>query len=116
MEHRAEQNSSNVIDAQNGACLVSEMAIVDTFTKLIFGDEDAYASDELEIIAAFRAFEHSVMRDTYQEMGAYLRNLGVREMIELVTGVKSLMSASTAVNATVDMSAPTGRHSPLMTR
>ena len=36
---------------------VSEMAIVDTFTKLIFGEEDAYSDRELGIIQAFRGTE-----------------------------------------------------------
>ena len=34
---------------------VSEMAIVDTFTKLIFGEEEGYSALELSIIEAFRA-------------------------------------------------------------
>lgn len=67
---------------------VSEMAIVDTFTKLIFGEQDNYQPLELLIIAAFRSVDTTVLRDTYEEMGAYLRNLGVREMIQLVGNVR----------------------------
>jgi len=66
---------------------VTEMAIVNTFTKLIFGDE-AYNTSELAIIAAFRSLDGSVERDTYTEMGEYLRDLGVREMIQLVSSLR----------------------------
>lgn len=68
---------------------VSEMAVVDTFTKLIFGEQNNYSSLELLIIAAFRAVELNVLRDTHFEMGAYLRNLGVREMIQLVARLQA---------------------------
>jgi hypothetical protein len=68
----------------NEAVGVSEMAIVNTFTKLIFG-EDAYTARELAIIDGFRAIEVDVLRDSHEEMGEYLRNLGVREMIQLVS-------------------------------
>lgn len=66
---------------------VTEMAIVNTFTKLIFGDE-SYTTSELAIIAAFRSLDGAVARDTYREMGEYLRNLGVREMIQLVSSLR----------------------------
>jgi hypothetical protein len=66
---------------------ITEMAIVNTFTKLIFGDE-AYTPGELAIIAAFRSLDGTVARDTYKEMGEYLRNLGVREMIHLVSSLR----------------------------
>lgn len=68
----------------NEAVGVSEMAIVNTFTKLIFGEE-ASAERELAIIDGFRAIEVDVLRDSHEEMGEYLRNLGVREMIQLVS-------------------------------
>jgi hypothetical protein len=67
---------------------VSEMAIVDTFTKLIFAGEDELSSCEQLIIQAFRMVESSVALDSHQEMGQYLRALGVREMIQLVTRVQ----------------------------
>lgn len=63
---------------------MSEMAIVNTFTKLIFG-EAAYSARELSIIDGFRAVDADVLRDSHEEMGEYLRNLGVREMIQLVS-------------------------------
>lgn len=68
----------------NEAVPVSEMAIVNTFTKLIFG-EDAFTAREISIIDGFRAVEADVLRDSHEEMGEYLRNLGVREMIGLVS-------------------------------
>lgn len=70
---------------------VSEMAIVDTFTKLIFGEEEGYSALELSIIEAFRAADANVLRDSHRDMGAYLRNLGVREMIQLVARLREHM-------------------------
>jgi len=70
---------------------VSEMAIVDTFTKLIFGEEEGYSVLELSIIQAFRAVDANVLRDSHRDMGAYLRNLGVREMIHLVSRLREHM-------------------------
>jgi hypothetical protein len=63
------------------------MAIVNTFTKLIFGDE-VYSASERSIIDAFRAMDDAVSRDTSKEIGEYLRNLGVREMIQLVSSLR----------------------------
>ena len=64
------------------------MAIVDTFTKLIFGEEDDYSSCELLIIQAFRAVDANVLLDTHRLMGEYLRVLGVREMVQVVSRVQ----------------------------
>lgn len=63
------------------------MAIVDTFTKLIFGDE-RYSDRESIIIEALLSVHADVLRDSYVEMGEYLRGLGVREMIQLVSRVQ----------------------------
>ena len=71
---------------------VSEMAIVDTFTKLIFGEEDEYSHPEQSIIQAFRAVDANVALDNYREMGVYLRALGVREMIQLVARVQEQLA------------------------
>lgn len=67
--------------------LVTEMAIVNTFTKLIFGDE-GYSERELMIIQAFRWFDPGARCDSHAGMGEYLRNLGVREMIQLVSQLR----------------------------
>lgn len=72
--------------------IISEMAIVDTFTKLIFGESGDYSPRERLIIDAFREVDANVFRDTYPEMGEYLRNLGVREMIHLVARLKEHIS------------------------
>jgi len=69
------------------------MTIVDTFTKLIFAVDDEFSALELAVIDAFRAVEDNVYRDTTAEMGEYLRNLGVREMIQLVALVERQMRA-----------------------
>jgi hypothetical protein len=66
---------------------VTEMSIVNTFTKLIFGDE-ANSARELLIIEEFRAVDANVLHDSPQEMGEYLRSLGVREMIQLVSRLR----------------------------
>ena len=70
---------------------VSEMEIVSTFTKLIFGDE-ILSERESSIIAALRVVDVNVLRDDLSEVGGYLRNLGVREMIQLVTRVHRHMA------------------------
>jgi len=75
----------------NEAVPVSEMAIVNAFTKLIFG-EDALTARELTIVDAFRTVEPDVLRDSHEEMGEYLRNLGVREMIQLVSRLHRLLA------------------------
>ena len=81
----------HVHDISEG-CPVSEIAIVDIFTKLIFGQEQGYSPRELSIVEAFRLVESNVLRDSHVEMGEYLRNLGVREMIQLVSRLRLHMS------------------------
>lgn len=70
---------------------ITEMAIVDAFTKLIFGEDEGYGSRELSIIEAFRVVDANVLRDSQKEMGEYLRNLGVREMIQLVSRLRQYL-------------------------
>jgi len=69
------------------------MAVVDTFTKLIFGDE-GFTAREAAIIEAFRSVNPDVQHDTYPDMGEYLRGLGVSEMIQLVSKLREHMAAS----------------------
>lgn len=76
---------------------VSEMAIVDTFTKLIFGEEGEFSSGELLIIETLRAVDHNVTLDDHRAMGEYLSALGVREMIQLVSRVREQLAAGVAV-------------------
>ena len=71
---------------------VSEMLIVDTFTRLIFGDKDAYSSRELHIIQALRTVDPNVAFDSHDDMGEYLRALGVQEMIQLVARVREQLA------------------------
>ena len=77
MQHRYEASDS----------AVSEMAIVDTFTKLIFGEEDGFNDVEYVIIEALRVVDGNVALDSQRQMGTYLRALGVQEMIQLVSRV-----------------------------
>lgn len=74
-----------------------EMAIVDTFTRLIFGEQDPFSESELLIIQAFRLVDDGVARDGYAEMGQYLRALGVAEMIKLVTRVQAQLAGGLQV-------------------
>jgi len=80
-------------DNKNNVGPMTEMAIVNTFTKLIFGDE-ADSARELVIIQAFRSVDANVLRDSQQEMGEYLRSLGVREMIQLVARLRQHINDS----------------------
>ena len=72
---------------------VSEMAIVDTFTKLIFGESAQYSSQELLIIQALRLADANVAFDSHGDMGGYLRALGVAEMINLVAQVQQQLAS-----------------------
>ena len=85
---------------------VTEMAIVDTFTKLIFGDE-AYSEQESLIIDAFQSVRPDVQRDSCEEMGDYLRNLGVSEMIQLVSRLRQHVAETAETSVTVLDRAPT---------
>jgi hypothetical protein len=78
--------------------LVTEMEIVNTFTKLIFGDE-VITLQELEIVEGFRSVDANVLRDSHAELGEYLRNMGVRDMIHLVSRVREQMHDDTDTTA-----------------
>lgn len=80
---------------------VGEMAIVDTFTKLIFGEESQYSYRELMIIQAFRNVDANVVLDSHRDMGTYLRALGVGEMIKLVSRVQDQMTLGEPLVAAV---------------
>jgi hypothetical protein len=83
---------------------ISEMAIVDTFTRLIFADEGEFSPQEESIIAAFRTVDPNVLQDSYSDMGDYLRALGVREMIHLVSRIREhiLCEIKLAMNRSAD--------------
>ena len=72
---------------------VSELAIVDTFTKLIFGEKSLYSDSELRIIQGLRITDDNVALDGHRDMGVYLRALGVDEMIRLVSRVQAQMAS-----------------------
>ena len=74
-----------------GVSPVGEMAIVDTFTKLIFGEPENYSREELLIIQALRMVDTTVLFDSHRDMGEYLRALGVGEMVQLVSRVQRHM-------------------------
>jgi hypothetical protein len=66
---------------------ITEMVIVDTFTKLIFGTDARFSAQEQQIIDALRVTGHGTGADDDAELGLYLRALGVEEMIGLVSEV-----------------------------
>jgi hypothetical protein len=104
------QRSGDISD--NGP--ITEMAIVDTFTKLIFGEDEGYGPRELLIIEAFRAVDANVLRDSQKEMGEYLRNLGVREMIQLVSRLRQYVQedAETLASSRGQAASSASTHSP----
>ena len=67
----------------------TELAIVDVFTKLIFGVDQELDDQEMSVVQALRQVDHNIYMDSSREMGTYLRALGVKEMIKLVALVKS---------------------------
>lgn len=80
------------MDVETDMSHASEMLIVDLFTKLIFGQADELSEQELSIVQALRMADDNISMDSYQEMGVYLRALGVQEMIGLVSQVKQGMA------------------------
>lgn len=76
---------------------ISELSIVDTFTRLIFGDEDGYNRHELSVIQALRMVDLTVLGDSHRDMGAYLREMEVGEMIELVGRVRRQLATMSGV-------------------
>jgi hypothetical protein len=98
----------------NEAGRLGEMAIVDTFTKLIFGEEH-YSRQEDLVIAALRLVDSNVTLDSHRDMGQYLRALGVNEMIRLVTRVETQLECGLQVLASATAPARTvrrGQRSP----
>ena len=75
------------IDTLSPDLAPSELEIVDTFTKLIFGSLVDLSPTEQAIIEVLRRVDANVCLDRTEDMGVYLRALGVKEMIKLVTQV-----------------------------
>ncbi len=65
----------------------SEMAIVDTFTRLIFGDDTGFNSQEVRIIEALTAVQGGCPLPA-SDWGPCLQAMNVAEMIELVGAVR----------------------------
>ena len=90
----------------------SELAIVDTFTRLIFGQETGYNDRERAIIQALRMVDTHVVLDSHREIGEYLRALGEREMIQLVSRVRERFSGSVPVESRNPVAETLGRRAP----
>ena len=96
----------------SGMDCANEMTVVDTFTRLIFGDSD-FSDGEIEIIETLRVVNPDVWCDTYPQMGEYLRNLGVREMIQLVSRVREQMTKERHMPETGSVAAEASPRSPV---
>jgi hypothetical protein len=90
----------------------SELAIVDTFTRLIFGQETDYSDRERAIIEALRMVDANVVLDSHREIGEYLRALGVREMIQLVARVRARFSGGVPAETRHPGPEPLGQRPP----
>jgi len=84
-------------ERDDGAGAVGEMAIVDVFTRLIFADCEGFGPRQLRIVEALRAGDASLLAATPQELGGYLRTLGVAEMIRLVTAIRARLDTEPPV-------------------
>lgn len=71
----------------------SEMEIVDTFTHLIFWGDGELSPEESAILRTLLQVDQNAARISADaapgDVGAYLRALGVREMIQLVARVQA---------------------------
>ena len=90
---------------------LNEMAIVDLFTKLIFGGDHALDASELQILQALRQVDRGLGLESLREVGFYLRALGVSQMIELVTRVQQQLGAAPVYQATASSVSPAQRSS-----
>lgn len=74
--------------------VVTELAIVDLFTKLIFGGEQELGISELRILRALREVDSGLLLHSERDVGFYLRALGVSDMIALVNRVQKQLAAA----------------------
>lgn len=92
MGKTAQNPSPESLPATPGVATPGEMEIVDAFTHLIFFGDDEMTAREMGIIRALGMVDDnaasSLAASAYQEIGAYLRALGVNEMIDLVAQVR----------------------------
>jgi hypothetical protein len=68
-----------------------DMEIVDTFTRLIFAEDQGFGRREHAIVEALRCCEQTLYAGDTAAMGEFLRALGVTEMIALVSKVHAQM-------------------------
>jgi hypothetical protein len=80
--------------------VVTELAIVDLFTKLIFGGEQELSVSEMRILRALREVDSGLLLHSERDVGFYLRALGVSDMIALVNRVQGQLQAAPAWPAT----------------
>mgnify|MGYP003677266073 CR=1 FL=1 len=74
--------------------VVTELAIVDLFTKLNIGADAELSQAELQILGALRAVESGLLLQSPNDVGFYLRALCVSDMIALVNRVQEHSASS----------------------
>jgi hypothetical protein len=98
-----------------GQSVITEMMIVDTFTRLIFEQDADLCARDAQIIEAFRVAEHQVRTRDTVGLGDYLRDLGVREMIKLVGRVRDVLALALPGLASADAEQARDGHTPRIT-
>ena len=83
------------LDNSDGS--VSEMAIVDMFTQLIFDAETALDESGLLLLELLSQIEPSLLDASRRDLSEYLRAMNVSEMIEVVSEIKELIDQRQAV-------------------
>ncbi len=74
---------------QSETAIPSEMEIVDCFTRLIFTTDETLTDSERAIVETLSLVDCNMAHCSEPaEIGAYLRELGVREMVRLVRQVQ----------------------------
>lgn len=74
--------------SQNARGTIDEMAIVDTFTKLIFDAQATLDKTELILVKLLAQIDSSLADASLRDISEHLRSMGVDEMISVVDQVR----------------------------
>jgi hypothetical protein len=80
--------------SSNGSVSIDEVSIVDTCTKLIFGDRKALNETDVLIVAALQLSDGLLEEGTLEAIGNHIRQMGVEEMIRLVGRAKQRLDSN----------------------
>ncbi len=95
------------------SAIPSEMEIVDCFTRLIFNAGDELTAGDRSILETLSLVDCNLaLCEDPAEAGAYLRELGVREMIRLVGQVQEQYPAPGSTPAPARGATGAGTRSP----